>query len=91
MKGSVNQRLIVLSASAAVPWLRAIARRSSHRLRGGISLAVSHSASESTLRGKRAPSCWPIIPPMERPTKCAEAMPSASSRPAASSASVAIV
>ena len=51
MNGAVNQRLIVPSASPAVPWLRAIARRSSHRARGGISLAVSHSASDSTLSG----------------------------------------
>ena len=46
MNGAVNQRWIVASTSPAMPWLCAIAKRSSHIERGGISLAVSHSESE---------------------------------------------
>jgi hypothetical protein len=86
-KAGTNQRLIVPSTRPAMPWLRAIASLSSHMDRGGISLAVSHSDSDSTRSGWRNASCCPIMPPIDRPTKCTASAPVCAISAAASSAS----
>ena len=91
MNGAVNQRCKVASASAAVPSRRALSMRWFHIAIVGISLAVSHSASDSSRSPWWAPRYWPIIPPIDRPTKWTRCRPSASSRPTTSAASIAML
>ena len=93
LKASVNQRCMVDSTSAFIPWDSAIAMRSFHcaTASGGCMCPVSASTSFSITEGCFSASVCPIMPPMDRPAKWARRMPRLFIRETTSSASMSSV
>ena len=82
----VNQRATTASATAPVPPARTVAARSVQALGGPAGRPCTARPAGRRGRGRGRASRMPVIPPSERPTKCARSTPSRSSSATTSSA-----
>ena len=89
--GVVSQRCRMPSMSGAIPPVRTASIRAFQVSRDAMYGDVLHRATFSTRSGKSVAICMAVMPPIDRPHRCARAMPHASSTASASRASCSIV